>query len=203
MDPVNFFREEPRRVINGPHPSPLRINKDSHVIQKPSSMNQVYKKAATEQNTRLSTQQPRQPVIIYTHSPKIIHTKPKDFMALVQKLTGFSRSEEQIVEAESKRDDQTITISQEDNDSSSVTSDDKYEGDNASDVIKESSSAVSPVNKGLNPYLTDIPLFTPNSNLFSSPQPVFRYPDVVFTSPNIVSSLSPSFVEFMKGLPEY
>nr|GMC69489.1 VQ motif-containing protein 20-like [Ipomoea batatas] len=35
--------------------------------------------------------QPRHPVIIYTHSPKVIHTQPKDFMALVQKLTGFSR----------------------------------------------------------------------------------------------------------------
>jgi len=31
-------------------------------------------------------------VIIYTHSPKIIHTQPRDFMALVQKLTGLSRS---------------------------------------------------------------------------------------------------------------
>ncbi|KAL3510773.1 hypothetical protein ACH5RR_030174 [Cinchona calisaya] len=202
MNPVNFFHEEPRRVINGPRPSPLRINKDSHVIQKPCSMNQVFK-ATTKQ---LSTQQPKQPVIIYTHSPKIIHTKPKDFMALVQKLTGFSRSQDQIVRADqSKRDDHTKTISDgEDNDSSSVTSDHKYEGDHVTDVIKENSSAVSPVNKGLNPYLTDIPLFTPSSNnLFPSPQPIFRYPDLVSTSPNVVGSLSPSFFEFMKGLPEY
>nr|XP_043632992.1 VQ motif-containing protein 20-like [Erigeron canadensis] len=33
---------------------------------------------------------PRRPVIIYTHSPKVIHTHPRDFMALVQKLTGYT-----------------------------------------------------------------------------------------------------------------
>ncbi|WZY95152.1 hypothetical protein YC2023_067481 [Brassica napus] len=35
-----------------------------------------------------------QPVIIYTNTPKTIHTNPKDFMALVQKLTGMSNFEE-------------------------------------------------------------------------------------------------------------
>ncbi|KAL2462841.1 uncharacterized protein Fot_54078 [Forsythia ovata] len=39
-----------------------------------------------------SKPQPRQPVIIYTYSPKIIHTNPRDFMTLVQKLTGLSHS---------------------------------------------------------------------------------------------------------------
>ena len=38
--------------------------------------------------------QQRAPVIIYTHSPKTIHTNPKDFMALVQKLTGMSPTEQ-------------------------------------------------------------------------------------------------------------
>ncbi|KAI3797482.1 hypothetical protein L1987_32739 [Smallanthus sonchifolius] len=33
---------------------------------------------------------PPPPVIIYTYSPKVIHTHPRDFMALVQKLTGYS-----------------------------------------------------------------------------------------------------------------
>jgi len=37
--------------------------------------------------------QQRAPLIIYTHSPKTIHTNPKDFMSLVQKLTGMSPSE--------------------------------------------------------------------------------------------------------------
>ncbi|TMW89851.1 hypothetical protein EJD97_016548 [Solanum chilense] len=58
-----------------PPTSPLKMNKDSVYIKKsPSSsfLNQ------------------HRPVIIYTHSPKIIHTNPCDFRALVQKLTGLS-----------------------------------------------------------------------------------------------------------------
>ncbi|PPS00002.1 hypothetical protein GOBAR_AA20669 [Gossypium barbadense] len=35
-------------------------------------------------------QQQRHPVIIYMHSPKVIHTHSKDFIALVQKLTRLS-----------------------------------------------------------------------------------------------------------------
>uniref|UniRef100_A0A1D1Y2Z8 Protein MKS1 n=1 Tax=Anthurium amnicola TaxID=1678845 RepID=A0A1D1Y2Z8_9ARAE len=35
-------------------------------------------------------QQPRAPVIIYTVSPKVIHTEPSNFMTLVQRLTGAS-----------------------------------------------------------------------------------------------------------------
>jgi hypothetical protein len=34
-------------------------------------------------------QQQQQPVIIYTHSPKVIRTNPRDFMSIVQKLTGL------------------------------------------------------------------------------------------------------------------
>lgn len=56
--------------INGPRPPPLKLNKDSHAIHKPTQRNG--------------------PVIIYTHSPKIIHTQARDFMALVQRLTGNS-----------------------------------------------------------------------------------------------------------------
>ncbi|KZV56246.1 hypothetical protein F511_13163 [Dorcoceras hygrometricum] len=37
----------------------------------------------------------RQLVIIYTHSPKAIHAQASDFMALVQKLTGYSWSTEE------------------------------------------------------------------------------------------------------------
>ncbi|KAJ1411075.1 hypothetical protein SESBI_21432 [Sesbania bispinosa] len=70
----------PRKELQGLRPSPLRINKDSHKIKKPP----------------LAPSQPqgppRQPVIIYTVSPKIIHTTPSDFMSLVQRLTGSSSS---------------------------------------------------------------------------------------------------------------
>ncbi|TKY56017.1 MKS1 protein [Spatholobus suberectus] len=70
----------PKRELQGPRPTPLRINKDSHKIKKPP----------------LPPSQPpappRQPVIIYTVSPKVIHTTPSDFMSLVQRLTGSSSS---------------------------------------------------------------------------------------------------------------
>ncbi|CAF2077963.1 hypothetical protein Bca4012_090387 [Brassica carinata] len=72
-------------IIYPPSPSPLlKLNKDSHVIKKPPSPSSSSSTAA----------KPRQPVIIYTNTPKVIHTNPKDFMALVQKLTGMSHSEE-------------------------------------------------------------------------------------------------------------
>ncbi|KAJ4886860.1 VQ motif-containing protein 20 [Raphanus sativus] len=72
-------------IIYPPSPSPLlKLNKDSHVIKKPPSPSSSSSAAA----------KPRQPVIIYTNTPKVIHTNPKDFMALVQKLTGMSHSEE-------------------------------------------------------------------------------------------------------------
>ncbi|OIT05340.1 PREDICTED: VQ motif-containing protein 20-like [Nicotiana attenuata] len=58
---------------------PLKMNRDSCHIKKPSF-----------------EQQQRHPVIFYTHSPKIIRTHPRDFMALVQNLTGFSRSEKDL-----------------------------------------------------------------------------------------------------------
>lgn len=60
-----------------PRPSPLTINKNSHKIKKPPLGPQT---------------QIHQPVIIYTESPKIIHTSPSEFMSLVQSLTGSSSS---------------------------------------------------------------------------------------------------------------
>ncbi|OIW10056.1 hypothetical protein TanjilG_32796 [Lupinus angustifolius] len=55
----------------------MKTNRVSHSIKKTSSL-------------PLNSQQHQQPVIIYTHSPKIIETHPKDFMTLVQKLLGLS-----------------------------------------------------------------------------------------------------------------
>ncbi|KAL1221619.1 VQ motif-containing protein 20 [Cardamine amara subsp. amara] len=79
-----------------PSPSPptLKVNKDSHVIKKPPS----------SPSSSSSTGKPRHPVIIYTHTPKVIHTNPTDFMALVQKLTGMSRSEEDSAAANTTTD---------------------------------------------------------------------------------------------------
>jgi len=90
--------------VNGLLPPHLKINKDSHFIKKSSSSPLSSSSSSSSStsssmiNTMVATNKPpqqhRSPVIIYTHSPRVIHTQPKDFMALVQKLTGLSRSEE-------------------------------------------------------------------------------------------------------------
>ncbi|XP_028781606.1 protein MKS1-like [Neltuma alba] len=74
--------KSPRRELQGPRPAPLRIHKDSHKIKKPPLAPQPPQPQPP----------PRQPVIIYTVSPKVIHTTPGDFMSLVQRLTGSSSS---------------------------------------------------------------------------------------------------------------
>lgn len=74
--------------INGQRSSPLRITKESHLIQKPSP-----------------ARQQQQPVIIYTHSPKVIHAQARDFMALVQKLTGLTRTPDDNKPTESRKED--------------------------------------------------------------------------------------------------
>ncbi|KAI0494481.1 hypothetical protein KFK09_024619 [Dendrobium nobile] len=65
--------------LQGPRPSPLRVSKDSHKITKPSPLPQ-------------QQQQQREPVTIYTISPKVIHVEPANFMGLVQRLTGPDRA---------------------------------------------------------------------------------------------------------------
>ncbi|KAE9587225.1 hypothetical protein Lal_00004988 [Lupinus albus] len=74
----------PRRKLQGSLPTPLRVKKDSNKI----------KKSRSAPAPRLSMPQPpqREPIIIYTVSPKVIHTTPGDFMNLVQRLTGSSSS---------------------------------------------------------------------------------------------------------------
>ncbi|KAG2663173.1 hypothetical protein I3760_16G015300 [Carya illinoinensis] len=71
----------PRRELQGPRPAPLRVHKDSHKIKKPPL-------APPQQPSQPQPTQYRPPVIIYTVSPKVIHTSPRNFMNLVQRLTG-------------------------------------------------------------------------------------------------------------------
>ncbi|XP_020263862.1 nuclear speckle RNA-binding protein B-like [Asparagus officinalis] len=68
-------RSPARREVQGPRPTPLKVRKDFDKFKKPPH-----------------PPQHRPPVIIYTVSPKVIHTNPSDFMSLVQRLTGAASS---------------------------------------------------------------------------------------------------------------
>lgn len=76
--------KSPRRELQGPRPPPLRVRKDSGKARKPPLA------APPPSQASLPPRHPRPPVIIYAVSPKVIHTNPSEFMALVQRLTGAS-----------------------------------------------------------------------------------------------------------------
>ncbi|XP_018830347.2 VQ motif-containing protein 20-like [Juglans regia] len=189
-------------------PPPLKLNKDSHIIKKSSPASS----SSTTSRTAPQQQQRHGPVIIYTHSPKIIHTHPKDFMSLVQKLTGLSRAEEDegvvvgrrqchkssetggsngaasttTTEEEEDSKSGRILLGNDDTESSSVITE-----ENCSNVIGDGN--VSQVNSyflppmfepPLNPYMADIPVFTPNSaDFLPYNQPFYGCTDSIFYMP--------------------
>ncbi|RDX64317.1 VQ motif-containing protein 8, chloroplastic, partial [Mucuna pruriens] len=166
------FHEQPKKVINGPRPSPLMINKDSHMI----------KKASTE--AKLDRPQRINPIIIYTHSPKVIHTKAKDFMALVQRLTGRSSS---------STNDDVSTASE--NFGSSL-SDGSNSNNNSNNETSSAlrTGAIVQHNSPSHLDFVDMPLFTPNSSDFFclSRSSVYKYSDSPY---GVLGSLiSPSAV---------
>ncbi|KAK3153378.1 hypothetical protein QOZ80_2BG0171520 [Eleusine coracana subsp. coracana] len=79
------------------HAASTKVYRNSHGIQKPSSppssssTNSSVSSSSTNSRPAPAPRQPKpqQPVIIYTHSPKVIRTSPRDFMSIVQKLTGL------------------------------------------------------------------------------------------------------------------
>ncbi|XVE95660.1 hypothetical protein REPUB_Repub02eG0117800 [Reevesia pubescens] len=84
MDSSEFpTSRSPRKELQGPRPAPLKVRKDSYKIKKPPLAPQPVQQQPT---------QIRPPVIIYTVSPKVIHTSPSNFMNLVQRLTGSTSS---------------------------------------------------------------------------------------------------------------
>ncbi|XP_058087916.1 VQ motif-containing protein 20 [Magnolia sinica] len=199
-----------RREITGQRPTPLKINKDSHLIHKPSSSSSSSSSASSSlSNTATAAKQQRHPVIIYTHSPKIIHTQARDFMALVQKLTGLSHSDEEIPapaaqgpevgSAPSEVNNGGRMSGRDDGELSSIVTDEIC---GVSDV--QISSSVAPAFDPPNPFFSEVPFFTPNSSdLFCSSRPIYRYPDSVFSPSNMGSSISPSMMEVLKAFPEY
>ncbi|KAJ4709930.1 VQ motif containing protein [Melia azedarach] len=199
MSPARFHDDddlERSRIINGPRPSPLKIGKDSHVIHKSHSSSS----SSTSAPGLAQQKQQRQPVIIYAHSPKVIHTQARDFMALVQKLTGLSPPvEHDRHDNNNNNNNKTAGMSTM---KKEKTVDGKHDcGVGGADGTGVSLSSVSPITRPpTNPFLADIPLFTPTgTDFFFSPKPMYRFPG----SPNTGNPISPSVFEFMKGLPDY
>ncbi|XP_058082438.1 VQ motif-containing protein 8, chloroplastic-like [Magnolia sinica] len=212
MSPSQFHKDyQARREINGSRPIPLKINQESHLIHKPPSSSSSSSTSSSCLSiaaavTKQSQNQQRQPVIIYTHSPKIIHTQASDFMALVQKLTGLSRSEDPAPQSQPSEGGNTSSdgcsgpriIGHDDGTSSSAITDEKCGGGD----VGASSTSVSSL--FAMPNLSEIPLFTPNpTDFFCSSRPFFRYPDSIFSPPNMGKSISPPVLEAMKAFPEY
>ncbi|CAG7893074.1 unnamed protein product [Brassica rapa] len=66
--------------LSGSRPPSLKLTGESHSIKKTTSFN-VFKQSRRHGRAA--------PVVIYAHSPKVIHTRAENFMALVQRLTGL------------------------------------------------------------------------------------------------------------------
>uniref|UniRef100_A0ACD5YUM2 Uncharacterized protein n=1 Tax=Avena sativa TaxID=4498 RepID=A0ACD5YUM2_AVESA len=96
MDASSSDRQSPRSrqlQLQGPRPPRLSVSKDSHKVRKPPVVPlphgaQQQPRSRHHQAHQTQQPQPRAPVIIYDASPKVIHTQPSEFMALVQRLTG-------------------------------------------------------------------------------------------------------------------
>lgn len=128
MDPSYFPPgKSPRKELQGPRPAPLKIHKDSHKIRKPPVAPQP------------PAYPPRQPVIIYTVSPKIIHTNPSEFMDLVQRLTGLSSAAE-VVHATSTTTTLTTNTSTSNSTNSAITNPNLY----GSHVSSSGGGSISP-----------------------------------------------------------
>ncbi|KAL0846514.1 hypothetical protein Bca101_019760 [Brassica carinata] len=73
-NPSNQQKQRRQIQIRGHRPSPLRINKDSHMIKKPPKLTHP------------------EPVVDYNVSPKVVHTTITDFRSVVHQLTGVNNS---------------------------------------------------------------------------------------------------------------
>ena len=124
-------------------------------------------------------------------------------MALVQKLTGlFSRSINQGLDSKRLKsvegnNHERKHVGRDDIESSSISTEENCHWAAAGGV----ETVMSPILQALNTRFSDVPLFTPTSaDLFFSPRPVFRCPVSVFISSQMGNPISPSVLEFMKGL---
>ncbi|XP_059640641.1 VQ motif-containing protein 20 [Cornus florida] len=207
MSPAQFRAKRSDNINNALYASHLKINKDSHCIQKPSP-------PLSSSSTAGVRPQLRHPVIIYTHSPKIIHTHPSNFMSLVQKLTGLSPANSPIQpkaepnnhtsppEEEKKNNSVKDVTTGDDNEESSVVTEENCISGGGD--IQVNSGLVPPMFDPPNPCFNNIPLFTSNhTDILCSNQPFFNYTDSLFLMPNMRSSILSSTLEAMKEFREF
>lgn len=226
--------------VNGMLPPHLKINRDSHFIKKsssspPSSSSSSSSTSSTMINSMAASNKPpqqhRHPVIIYTHSPRVIHTTPKDFMTLVQKLTGLtplekkdnennivpsSQDQDQPPNQEAvtsemvgdKENDQkkVVILRNEDNDvSSSVITDEHIYGNNIGENRENQCFIASeaPIfEPAFNPYMTNYLSSNSPEFLYSSP-PLMNYSDSFFSNNMIATLPNSNTLEEMSEFGDY
>ncbi|CAN6297519.1 unnamed protein product [Urochloa humidicola] len=62
-----------KRGLRGPRPQPLKVSASSR---------------GSSPTASASKSSSKKPVIVYEHTPKVVHARPQEFMTVVQRLTG-------------------------------------------------------------------------------------------------------------------
>ncbi|GMH01904.1 hypothetical protein Nepgr_003743 [Nepenthes gracilis] len=189
--------ENPRKsapvTINGTRPSPLKTNRQycRPVTPRPSSSFSNFTTAETTTTVAAAHRPRREPVIIYTHSPKVIHTHARDFMALVQELTGLSSTGQTAGKNREDCNHGGCCDGEPDGDdppSLSIRGGSGRDNDNVKVSLSLEISTPTTFDPP-NTRIGDISLDTPTAaDLFLSPPHSHRYSDVVIQSPNNGSS---------------
>ncbi|XP_019435176.1 PREDICTED: VQ motif-containing protein 20-like [Lupinus angustifolius] len=185
---------QPKTEITNNLNKDLKTNRVSHSIKKTSCSSMLVPSN--------KPQQQRQPVIIYTHSPKIIETHPKDFKALVQKLTGLShdnsgeKDEEanpisncnpppQLPPPEVAVEEAIMEVKypKKENETSSVITEENNCGYSCMGEVKSCfmDAPSMMMEPPLMPYMRSLPVYDPNSvELMNPNMPFLNYPESFF-----------------------
>uniref|UniRef100_A0A0E0KJY7 VQ domain-containing protein n=1 Tax=Oryza punctata TaxID=4537 RepID=A0A0E0KJY7_ORYPU len=73
-----------RGGLRGPRPLPLKVSSSSRGSSPSSSSAAAGSKGASKKAAAAAAA----PVIVYEHTPKVVHARPQEFMTVVQRLTG-------------------------------------------------------------------------------------------------------------------
>ncbi|KAJ0466818.1 putative VQ motif-containing protein/18/20/21/25 [Helianthus annuus] len=171
---------------------PPKINKDPNFIHPSPAAG-----SSTNNAQPPPPPPPPPPVIIYTHSPKVIHTHPRDFKALVQKLTGYTPSPEDTQPTQDQRGNEDQG-NMEDNESSSVVTE-EHGSPQVNSCFVDGGVAIAPPPPynvaRFDPYFNPTPVFPANTtNFLCTPahRLPFYNPDSLLLNRNSFSSSSSS-----------